>query len=160
MIGESFDPAQLFPPHLSKIHRLPWRSLSIAVMPPQGRSAGALPHPSTTRYGLDWARARTPKTEAIATSAAITANFVARCCSMTASSSIIPILAIRRVAYHHIRRQPARELATRLPFTEPFCPCDLARALTRTNPRVTAVERSSPKIDDDVTVAMRRESAR
>src|SRR6266853_973412 len=53
-IGGRFEPAQVFAPHLSATHMLPWRSTSTPAVDPQGRPSGSFAQFSMVRYGLGW----------------------------------------------------------------------------------------------------------
>src|SRR3979490_562478 len=53
-MGGRFEPAQVFAPHLSATHMLPWRSTSTPAVDPQGRPSGSFAQFSMVRYGLGW----------------------------------------------------------------------------------------------------------
>src|SRR5882672_2751038 len=53
-MGARFEPAQVFAPHLSATHMLPWRSTSTPAVDPQGRPSGSFAQFSIARYGLGW----------------------------------------------------------------------------------------------------------
>src|SRR6266478_9795434 len=53
-MGGRFEPAQVFAPHLSATHMLPWRSTSTPAVDPQGLPSGSFAQFSMVRYGLGW----------------------------------------------------------------------------------------------------------